>query len=190
MNWQWLIDQAHKFLINFMVRPDTVGVTMDLGSGADIDGQRAERRAAIRAACEAGVANPEWVQRINGDGTVDTFCNRFFLSVAHAAGCFELDGKLANEQIHQMAASANFRCDTMERAHRHAMRGGLAIAGLTAEGHGHVCPVADEPMQDSGSWGKPVVMVWNVGRAPNGLKRVSQAFKTEPLFFLWRPDEV
>ena len=92
---------------------------------------------------------------------------------------------------------ANDMCDFMhdnpsqwepvngDAATARASQGMLVVACQQEAGHGHVCPVYPASQQLSGSWGKTVPMVSNVGKTV-GVMRVSQAFRTEPDYYAYK----
>lgn len=78
------------------------------------------------------------------------------------------------------------QCVNWDTAHAHAARGHLVIAGrVESEGNGHVCVIAPEKMEYSGSWMKRVPLCANVGRSVFYGLRLSRAFKTEPEAWLF-----
>lgn len=191
--WAWL----HELLVGLAARPGTEGVTVGLGSGFDKQAEEAERKAALDSLCTDLVTDPLLASRdVTGDGKAETFCNRAVQRAACAFGCRDFgaegDPVLANEMVLRLQGGLpGWRQDTAERAAGHAMRGGLAIAAKAYAVHGHVAVVAPEPCQESGSWGKFVPMVANVGKPPNGIKKTSAAFPVadgEPDYFLYTPD--
>lgn len=80
---------------------------------------------------------------------------------------------------------------TGEQAAIHACAGGLAFAAASStmleEAHGHIAAIYPEPVQFSGSLGKLVPVITNVGML-NEIERASMAFpvsKGEPHYFNW-----
>ena len=126
----------------------------------------------LRALGAEVVSNPAFVQAHG-----KTHCNRAARFLCEAFGHHGFTpNDLANAMIAKMGASFEWRERTMEEAHAHAMKGGLAFLAVEDEPNGHLAAIMPEPMQESGSWGCPVPMVANVGIAPNAIKKASQAF--------------
>lgn len=128
---------------------------------------------------------------------VETHCNFGAERVAQAMGCRELDGLKANGQCAVMLENASGLWAKAEGAAAcaHAMAGGLAFAAMTAaqlgEEHGHIASISPEPMQWSGSLGRSVPMIVNIGRQ-DADERASMAFpvaKGEPDYFTWSGGE-
>ena len=90
---------------------------------------------------------------------------------------------MANAMIDSMRANSDrWTPVSGDVACARASQGLLVVACQQEAGHGHVCPVYPAAMQMSGSYGKDVPMVSNIGRTV-GVMRVSQAFKTEPEYY-------
>lgn len=150
--------------------------------------------AALKAAQAAILADQSLQPVKDASGRiVETHCNFGAERVARAMGCRELDGLKADDQCAVMLGNASGLWAKVggTEACAHAMAGGLAFAAMTAaqlgEDHGHIASVSPEPMQFSGSLGKEVPMVTNIGRADLDEKE-SQAFpvaKGEPDYFTW-----
>lgn len=147
---------------------------LEIGAtGYDLDKDVQERVAKLLSLQEEATSNPAWFPR---DGK--TYCNRSSNFIAQAFGYYFRMDALANDMIRAMENDSRWREDSLDRAHMAAMRGGLAFLCLEEQPHGHLCSVAPLPKQDSGSWGKPVLMVANVG-LKNGILRSSEVFKAE-----------
>ncbi len=124
---------------------------------------------------------------------VRTHCNEAAQRIANALGCTELDGVTADEQYSIMRdnVSGCWRQVYGVEATLHALDGKLAFAAMSSaqlhESHGHIAAIYPVSMQRSGSLGKDVPMVANVG-TQNGEVKVSQAFppaKGEPEYYTW-----
>jgi hypothetical protein len=124
---------------------------------------------------------------------IETHCNFGAERVAREMGCLELDGMVADDQYATMARNASklWAKVSGQTAAAHAMAGGLAFAAMTAaqlgDAHGHIASISPEPMQWSGSLGKDVPMVVNIGRVDTDEKE-SMAFpvaKGEPSYFTY-----
>jgi len=123
-----------------------------------------------------------------------TFCNVGVTRVASAYGYIFAPDTLANDMIKIMRGDRRWTnvFSNGTKAHYHACAGGLAVAAIAMDGHGHVACVAPSPMCFSGSLGRYVPMIMNVGKneAIGGHSqycRVSQAFPVahgEPEYFL------
>jgi hypothetical protein len=164
--WQF----AWKDLLEQMVTPASgVGTVQELGSGYSTEADRAARVAELQAVCLATVEDPALAA---GDVT---HCNEAAARIAQAMGCGALFGLMANEQLHRLATLPDCREDSIERAHAHALRGGLAFACLEEYPHGHIATFYPGPLEYSTSWGCLVPPVANVGRQ-NGIMRISGAF--------------
>lgn len=129
----------------------------------------------LRQLCEA-VLDDDRYQPKNGV----THCNQAVAQIAYGMGHGGLTGLLANSIITLMGI--HWREVDGAEAARLAAQDVLVVAGQKEQPHGHVAVVFPDPMQKSGSWGKDVPMLANVGKI-NGVMRASQAFKTEPTYF-------
>lgn len=116
-----------------------------------------------------------------------TFCN---IGVDRACsmmgyhGFHGANGKaiLANHMIDKMRAE--WVRISPEKAVELAKGNEIAIAAWKNDqnGHGHVAVVAPMDMDKSGSWGKPVPFVGNIGKT-NDFMLVSKAFPVEPEYY-------
>ena len=166
----------------------------DLGSGFDLDEERAHRRAKLRRLCDSVVMNPLYEARdINGIPGDETFCNQAFAYIAREMGCDlpkRPDGHdmLANELFDHMAEGNGWRSENRQRAAAHANKGGLAAAIRREYPNGHVAALRGG-VAYSPSFKANVPIVANVGRkGQNGIKKVSEAFsveKGEPEYFTY-----
>lgn len=177
--WKWLYGK----LLDHLVTPaGGAGTIQELGSGYSVERERTANVEKLRALGMEAVSNPAWIAHdITGDGKVETFCNRSARFVAEGMGYFSIPRNLyANGMIAFFASSPDWSEDSIERAHEAAMKGGLAFVCLEDDPSGHICAIAPEPRQASGSWGIEVPVVFNVGRT-NGVIRLSQAFRLQDL---------
>ena len=142
----------------------------------------------LKAAADAALADPDFQP-----GAGVTHCNQAVMSVAAQLGCEELAGICADEQYQVMSSNASGRWRKVlgSDASIHALGGGLAIAGLPSqrlgEAHGHVAICYPVGMQYSGSLGRDVPMLANVGRTV-GVMKSSAAFPVadgEADYFIW-----
>lgn len=187
--WEWVQKKA----IAYLSQPaGGFGVVEDLGSGYSVEGDRMQNVEKLKLLQMEAVTNPEWISRdVTGDGKPETFCNYASRFIAEGMGCLTLKpGVLANAMIEAIQIDGDWREDTIERAHAHALKGGLAFLTLSEWPHGHLCSISPEPMQDSGTWGRKVPIVANVGPAKShGIVKASVAFKAAdaPMVraFLW-----
>ncbi len=127
-----------------------------------------------------------------------TFCNFGLMHVADGMGCRDLDNMNAtcivrHAQLLCATNPAEWREDSWDRAHAHAMNGGFGFFGIEAplgKAHGHVASVAARPMVYGPSWGLMEPWIANVGHAPNDFKLISACFLSaqRPMLkcFLWR----
>jgi hypothetical protein len=131
---------------------------------------------------------------VDGDGDKETFCNIALDRVLGLCGIprmvYKLNGQplMANAMIDFMRSSVNWELVSGEVATARASVGTLVVAAQQADGHGHVAPVYPSPMEHSGSWGKYVPMLSNVGRQ-NAVLKSSMCFRTEPEYFSRRMSE-
>lgn len=148
----------------------------------------------LKAACDSVIRNPA-LRPLPGV----THCNAGALETAHAAGCAEFDRPageepmLADEMYALMATNESHRWEQVdgEAATDHALEGGLAYAALPStrlhEVHGHIATIYPAPMQMSGSLGKLVPVVANVG-VTDAEEKESLAFPVadgEADYFIW-----
>lgn len=198
-----IVSEAFKFLAGALVKkklaenttsektkPIMGAKVVELGSGFDVEKDREKKRLSLRMIIENSMNAHDMVSRdTSGDGIPETFCNIHTRRVAQKLGCFDFpQNTLANKMVDIMEKGGNWRKDTAERAVAHAEKGGLAIAGKRYKGHGHVAPIYPTgSMYLSGSWGKMVPYIGNVGKT-NGVMGVSKAFSVadgEPGYYLW-----
>lgn len=117
-----------------------------------------------------------------------TFCNIALDRVLGFCGISRIVNPLtgqphmANSMIDYMRASTKWQPVNGDVACARASQGVLVVACQQEDGHGHVSPVYPIPMAFSGSWGKDVPMLSNVGKR-NGVLRASQCFHDEPTYF-------
>lgn len=161
-----------------------VSFSVSLGSGYNEMSKRDEMREVLKAACEEAMEKPEFAPR---DG--NTYCNQAARYIAERMGCYDFKPEMtANEQVAHV--EANWKKADAQEAHAHAARGGLAVAAKTFPEHGHMAVCY--PMMSlaaSGSWGKPVPWVANIGKT-NGVMATSKAFPVssgEPSYYCWVP---
>lgn len=111
------------------------------------------------------------------DEVLETYCNFAVQRVAKAFGLIDLDGLNATQIYEHLAAGNGWMKVPGEQAADFAQRGGLAIAAMHVQfhGHGHVAALYPAPMGESASLGRTVPQVANVGQH-NGVKRSSEAF--------------
>lgn len=147
----------------------------------------------LRSVCYEVVHDPGLQPLIENGEVVETHCNAAAERVAQRMGCEELDNLMAEQQHEVMRANVTKRWAKVDgmTASAHANAGGLAFASATAEmlcaRHGHIAALTPEPMEYSGSLGKDVPMVANVGKQDADEKE-SQAFPVaygEPDYFIW-----
>ena len=196
-----LFKRIWKKLIGLKTHPKgdiSVGLVTEIEStGYSVAEERMADVETLKKAGEAAMAKYPPTKDANGKVTV-TFCNMGLADVADAMGCTVIRGKRANE-IHDFALAnpGLFRKDSGDRAAKHALRGGFAFASMqgpdvTGDGipdsSGHVATVAPMPMENSPTLGRPVPVVYNVGK-DNRAMPVSQAFAVgkygEPAYFLF-----
>ncbi len=167
----WIYEQA---LAHLTQPAGGVGIIEELGSGYSVEEERMANAAKLRALCDEAVSNPAFAPR---DGK--TYCNLAARFVAEGMGFFGFPMNiLANEMIHFLASHPDWREDSVERAHVHAMRGGLAFLVLEEYPHGHIPAIYPAPMEPSGTWGEDVPMLANVGRT-NGIMKASAVYRIE-----------
>jgi hypothetical protein len=170
--WNGFWGFVWKELVEALVTPSGgAGVLEELGSGYSVEADTHARVSKLLALQEEAVANPSW-QPAGGK----TFCNRAVAFVAQGMGYFFPATELADEMIAAMASDPRWTEDSLDRAAAHALKGGLAVAALEENPHGHVCTFAPLPKEISGTWGCQVPMVANVGKT-NGIMRISGAFE-------------
>lgn len=168
----------------------------------------------LRAACDDAVAAPELrpeYAATGGTSPIRTFCNLGARRIAQAMGCKDFDAQDLNADAMHDIMARSWGKVAAQAAVMHALDGGLAFASMTGSqlgsAHGHLAALRPEAMQASGSLGRDVPMLANIGvgdpdapliasgRAGIKTKRnwnckASQAFpmkaKGDPDFFIWR----
>ena len=148
----------------------------------------------LKAACDSVINNPA-LRPANGK----THCNAGALETAQAADCHEFDVEegaeplIADEMYAIMAADESGRWEKVDgaTATEHALAGGLGYAALPSarlhEAHGHIATIYPTEMQMSGSLGKEVPVVANVG-VTDAEEKESLAFPVaygEPDYFIF-----
>lgn len=151
-----------------------VGIVETLGSGYSVEDERMVNVERLRALCEEAVMNPAFAPR---EGK--TYCNFSARFIAEGMGFFAFPANtLANDLIAILSTDPAVREDSIERAHAHALRGGLAFLVLEEYPHGHIPVFYPAPMELSGTWGELVPLLANVGRE-NGIMKASKVYRLE-----------
>jgi len=135
----------------------------------------------LKEICDRTAADISLAPRTTGGITV-TFCNVAFRHIAQALGCADFPASLCANDMIGLISKNWIRADAGQ-AQRAALAGRLAAACKKGNTHGHIAAVYPAPMQYSGTFGKNVPLVANVGRQ-NGIMRVSQAFSAEPDYYI------
>jgi len=114
-----------------------------------------------------------------------TYCNMGVNHIESVGGNDDYNGLTANQIVKKLQYKNYAREITPEEAVAYAKKGVTVIAGVTEKGHGHVAIVAPMKMERSGSWGRNVPYVFNVG-ADNGVMKASDAFssRNKPRFYV------
>lgn len=138
----------------------------------------------LKAILDAVRAQPDLAPR---DGK--TFCNIALDRILGLYGATRLTDAAghvlcANDMVDRMRASLRLWTPVSgEVATARASVGTLVVAAQGNPcGHGHVAPVYPAGMEKSGSWGKFVPVLSNVG-VKNAILRASQCFAKEPLYY-------
>lgn len=148
-------------------------------TGYDVEAERMSNAIRLRQACDFAVSNPDWMMHdITADGVPETFCNRGLAYIAGEMGETMLKSdQYANTQIRLISDNWLEEVEE-ERVTAHALAGGLAVACLPSHPHGHVAVVYPSEMEWSGTWGRKVPVIANVGKR-NGVMKLSGAFRKE-----------
>lgn len=153
-------------------------------------------------ACNSVIHNPDLRPEIDpvSNKVIKTHCNEGALIVAQALGCHEFDTPpgaepmMAQGMVELIVRNESGRWSLADgrQAAIWALSGGLCFAAMTAaeldEAHAHICAVFPAACQESGSLGRDVPMVANVGTCQEEEKS-SQAFpisKGEALYYIWQ----
>lgn len=112
------------------------------------------------------------------DGFSITYCNQFIMYLCDGLGYEEFGGKNANEIFDFMSDPKNGWLSVDEQvAQSHANNGAIVLAGWkNPTGHGHVCLVLPGILEKSGSYGRAVPKVCNIGKDVFFGKKLSFAF--------------
>ena len=141
----------------------------------------------------APVMNPP-LDYVHGT-VVRTFCNfnldhvMLLYGVKRFINPLTREPHMANDMIITMESSPKqWEKVNGDVACARASQGILVVACQREDNHGHVAPIYPASMEMSGSWGKNVPMLSNVGRPNskgefNQVWRASQCFKTEPDYY-------
>jgi hypothetical protein len=130
----------------------------------------------LKELCDLALKNKLFSPR-NGN----TYCNMAVDSIAKGFGCYEFDGLMADDIYQVMLTNESGKWDKVDGSDATiwALSNGLAIAALPSqtlkEAHGHVAVIYPLGMQMSGSLGRDVPMVANIGKTV-GVMRSSEAF--------------
>ena len=140
----------------------------------------------IDAICEA-YDNPAWRQ--GKDGT--THCDAVVGYVLAKFGVTDYltDEWTANMMIDDMVKNPIFKpVNGSKEAQRLANRGDVVVAGIKANPHGHVAIVRPGMSEWSNSWRRLAPKGMSVGSEVATFigKKLSWAFRSEPLYFLVR----
>ena len=148
----------------------------------------------LKAACDSVINNPALAP-----GNGKTHCNAGALETAQAMDCHEFDVEegaeplIADEMYTIMSMNKSSRWTKVDGATavEHALAGGLGYAALPSgrlhEEHGHIATIYPTPMEFSGSLGKEVPVVANVG-VTDAEEKESLAFPVkygEPDYFIF-----
>lgn len=124
------------------------------------------------------VNDPQY--KMKPDGT--TFCNYAVADTGIALGIHTLTRQQTANMMYKYLSSSSRKL-TDGLAVELAKEGCWVVAAQKNEGHGHINTIYPADMGFSGSWNKKVPMCANVGHK-NGIMKISQAFFTEPEYFL------
>ncbi len=130
------------------------------------------------------------VRNAKGD-IVQTFCNFGVIDILNAGNDNTLNGKTANQIFDYLSNSDNASILSYEEAVKYAGEGVTVILASKEEnGSGHVAVVAPGEMVSSGSWGKKVPQVFNVGKK-NAMQGANYSFskKNQPTAFIFNSDK-
>lgn len=197
--WEYLADflmgkivkqNAQDAGISQMGAESMATVSVPLGSGYDVEADRAINREKLISACQLALSNPAWAP--GQPNASDTHCNGGAQQVASAMGCSDLNGKTADQQIETMSLGPGWREEFGEtrfkRGTDHALLGGLGFCGVEESPHGHITPIRPEAMEHSETFGMDVCIINNVGRE-NKRCKLSGGFLLAQLprirVFLW-----
>jgi len=109
-----------------------------------------------------------------------THCNRFISYVMNCFGYDKFNGLMANGIIDLMNDLTHGWITVSDSvAQNHANAGVIVIAGRKFDAHGHVCIVLPGILEKSGSFGRSVPKVVNIGKDVFFGKKVSFAFQSE-----------
>ena len=149
-----------------------------------------DRGQLLKDACDQAIDDPSFAPAAGL-----THCNQAVQMIASIMGYSGFAGLLADQMVALMASSPDWRIATGSEAAVYALSGGLAVAGMASkrlgEAHGHVTVVYPLGMGHSGSLGRDVPMVANVGKFC-GICVSTEAFPVavgEAEYWLWSPAE-
>lgn len=127
------------------------------------------------------VPGVDFAPEFNADGSIKaTFCNQFIQYICNGYGYGDFNGMTANEMVDFMADFKNGWISPTDDqvAQSHANNGVIVISGFkNPAGHGHVCLVLPGTIEKSGSFGRAVPKVANVGKDVFFGKKLSFAFQ-------------
>lgn len=195
----WIAEQSAAMAIPYFLErwlrgkgakgPVTIW-SKDLDSGYNVQEDRKQNMAKNSELLDKLIA--KYPPKVVDGNVVETYCNFALQEYAKSFGYDGFKGLNANEICEKAEADKAFAKDSAERATEHAKKGGFAFAGKQYTGHGHVAAVYPGPMVYSGSWGKFVPLLGNVGKK-NGIMATSLAFPIrlgEPTYYLYGVGQV
>lgn len=149
----------------------------------------------LKDVCDSVISDNSLAPVIQDGKILETHCNEGAQRIANALGCRELDDMNADAQHRVMEENLSGLWEKVDGADAtlHALDGKLAFASATHEMlgepiHGHIAAIYPAARMWSGSLGKDVPMVANIGKSDRE-ERVSEAFpvdRGEPDYFVWR----
>lgn len=151
-----------------------------------------ERCAKLKRLCEDAINDPALKAvdvYIDNQKVTRTYCNKAVQKIARGMDVHVfLEKGMTADQIYDYCASNWVKVDG-EWAAEFAKAGGLGIAAVKGDPHGHCAVVAPIDAAKSPSWGCVVPVVANVGNN-NGFMLVSAAFKksNRPDYFVCKQE--
>lgn len=162
---------------------ERVEISIELGGGNRVEKEQIAARDKLREICDEIIIDKRFLPR---DGK--TYCNIALVEICGYFECLDFVGMMANQIVEfLMDGPKKWSLSSGERAARHALKGGLAVAVKKYPGHGHVAAIYPRECEMSGSWKKLVPFLANVGRV-NGIMKCSEAFPVnggEPSYFTY-----
>jgi hypothetical protein len=173
--WRWIQDSLIDQLTKLSLGGKGIAWHRWLGSGYSVDEERQTRASGLERLCQEAVASQAFV------ATADkTFCNRSVRYICQGCGYNGFgQNDLANDILQKLKEAEDWEEIPLKMVSKCSQQGELVVLGVVEQPHGHVVVGYPSPEQESSTWGILVPLVAHVGKSPNGIMRLSEAFSAD-----------